>query len=188
MSAYLQEELNIEVDGAETREETLSLIDKNGPYICVLADLRMPGMDTSLMLEEIVTANAPNPVCIFSGAATYSDLFLAAELGVAGYIKKSTAAAQVADAIRQLLETPEKVPDSMKLTGEHHLSKITSKKLSKEDMLILGLLSGGARNTEIARRLKITRTHVETRLRAIYKALGVSSRLAAATLIHDTQI
>ena len=56
--------------------------------------------------------------------------------------------------------------------------------LSEEDCLILGMVADGARNSEIANGLGLTRSRVENRLRKIYKAIGVSSRLAAANFVN----
>ncbi|MCH2163642.1 MAG: response regulator transcription factor [Marinovum sp.] len=184
MIAYMHASHGIEVVPASTRDEALKEIKTNGPFACALVDLRMPGVRSAFDLLPVVEANAPNPVLLFSGAATFSDLFAAQRLGMIGFIQKTMPAKDVARVVVDVINGSNDLPPMVSFTSHMKAPCHMPDMLSEEDCLILGMVADGARNSEIANGLGLTRSRVENRLRKIYKAIGVSSRLAAANFVN----
>ncbi|NRB03768.1 MAG: response regulator transcription factor [Rhodobacteraceae bacterium] len=193
MKQYLEDNLDIEVASASTQEEAMRAISDIGRFACVLADLRVPDARGAKSLGLIVQANSPSPVILFSGAARYADLFEAEGAGMAGYIRKDMHAHEVADLVQSIVANPNDIPEEISFAHQTKLARQAPRNmpnrlpdcLTEDDCVMLAMLAQGARNTEIASRMGLNRTRVENKLRAIYKSLGVSTRLAAATFYND---
>ncbi len=188
LTHFLEKNARLTVTPVTSREAALNAIKRNGPFDCVLADLKMPGSRSAHGLSDLVDANADKPVYLFSGSATYTDLYVAKMVGVDGYIPKSMAVRDVARIVKQVITNPKEVPEEAQISNKMASSNFLPKQLSEEDCMILGLLANGARNSEIANTLQITRSRVQTRVRAIYKVIGVSSRLAAAAMVNNANV
>lgn len=183
MTYSMEKSLGVETMSAETVEEAMTLIEKHGPFSCVLADLRMPDVRTAFDLQCIVEANAPNPVALFSGAATQADLFTAKSAGMVGYIRKTMAVEEVYHIIKALIRDPKNVPQSASFDFGQWNANALPETLSDEDCAILEMVATGARNSEIANALRVNRTRIENRLRKIYPRIGVKNRLEAANFV-----
>lgn len=183
MTYSMEKSLGIETMCAETVKEALSLIEKHGPFSCVLADLRMPDVRTAFDLQCIVEANEPNPVALFSGTATQADLFTAKSVGMVAYIRKTMAIDEVYQIIRALIQDPDTIPQSAGFDFGQWNADTLPDALSEEDCAILEMVATGARNSEIANALRVNRTRIENRLRKIYPRIGVKNRLEAANYV-----
>lgn len=177
LSECLKEVSHVQVETAKSHHEALALISKTGPFECFLADLRMPGVPSVLALKPLIAANSPFPVYLFSGAASPLDLLSASQVGAAGMIGKCTPLAKTASLIGKILANPESPPAETRFDSFLNASS----NLTKEDYEVLGALSNGASNDEIAKRFGLTGTIVSRKLNKIYRTLGVNSRLAAAS-------
>lgn len=186
LTLFLEKNARLNVTPVTSRQEAIGRISRDGPYDCVLADLKMPGTRSAHTLADLVEANASKPVYLFSGAASFTDLYVAKMVGISGYIPKSMAVRDVSRLVQQILSNPQDVPKEAEISGKLASAHFLPEHFSEEDCMILSLLANGERNSEIATTLRITRSRVQTRIRAIYKAIGVSSRLAAATLVNNT--
>lgn len=185
---YVREHTRHFVSSASSHAEALDKIKGHGPYDCVLADLRMPDVQSASDLQSIVVANQSKPVLLFSGAATFADLYAASEVGLVGFVKKHTSAADLVSILAEMENNGGEVPESVRIQHQMEVCPTLPKTLSEEDCKILGMVAHGAHNSEIASDLGITKTRVENRLRKLYRAIGVSSRLAAANLVSTNPI
>ncbi len=184
LSEYLRQNLDVEVNVAMCHADALNLISETGKFECFLADLRMPGVYSVLELKDLVEANAPFPTYIFSGAATSLDLTAASMVGVAGILRKCTPVDETAAMISKILADPTSVPEELKLTPKLG----DGSTLSHNDFITLHHLAEGASNYEIADALGETATSVEKQLKRIYRTLGVSSRLGAASFFTSRSV
>lgn len=185
LKAFLESDTTIDIHAVGTHKDALAKIKDHGPFDCVLADLHMPEKKTAFGLSDIVEANNPNPVFLFSGVAMFADIYAAKMVGVAGHIRKDMPAKELAALVERVVSNPGVIPSEIRLSPSAVASKQFQTKLSEEDCVILGMVSQGARNSEIASGLGIPLTRVEGRLRSIYKAIGVTSRLAAAVFMNE---
>jgi len=185
---YIQIELDAEVIPANSHRQALELTKTNGPFDCVLADLRMPGVHNITDLKIIVDANAPRPVLLFSGVATFSDLVAAQKIGMAGFMRKDIPASKMVQVITEIAGGAKDVPAEVAFARHIKNNPLMPGDLSEEDCLILGRVAEGARNSEIASGLGLTKSRLENSLRRIYRSIGVSSRLGAANFFNDRLI
>jgi two-component system nitrate/nitrite response regulator NarL len=161
-------------DGAEA----LRHIRADAPDVAVL-DLRMPGMATEAVLEEL---DGACPVLILSVHVGGEEVHECLSLGAAGYVAKDADRSEICDAIRHIahgrtvLSTDVQTSMAAELrerrSGAHGL-------LSPREHEILELLTTGASTPDIAGQLYLSAATVKTHLHHLYEKLGVSDRAAA---------
>jgi len=183
VSSYLLVQDDIEVigeasDGKEGYEKAIQL----RPDV-ILMDLVMDEMDgieaTQLILEEWPTAK----ILIVTSFIDDEKVYPAMQAGAAGYLLKTSSAAEIADAIRatqrgeQVLES--EVSDKMKQKSSYEASQL-HEELTIREKEVLMLVAEGKSNQEIAEELFITLKTVKTHVSNILAKLEVEDRTQAA--------
>ncbi|KFN91138.1 two-component transcriptional regulator [Tetragenococcus muriaticus PMC-11-5] len=183
VSSYLLVQDDIEVigeasDGKEGYEKAIQL----RPDV-ILMDLVMDEMDgieaTQLILEEWPTAK----ILIVTSFIDDEKVYPAMEAGAAGYLLKTSSAAEIADAIRatqrgeQVLES--EVSDKMKQKRTYETTQL-HEELTIREKEVLMLVAEGKSNQEIAEELFITLKTVKTHVSNILAKLEVEDRTQAA--------
>jgi len=174
-----------EVREAETLDQAIELLTNEGAGDLVLVDLRMPGMSGAEALSALRDGFPNAKVAVVSAWEERGDIIAALNAGVHGYIPKSLPSAEIAGAIRTILDGGIFVPPSLGkrdpgaapvrlTTGSPSEEKLTS----RQKEVLTELLKGQA-SKEIARSLDIAEGTVKIHLAAIYRALGVRSRAEA---------
>ncbi|KFN90605.1 response regulator transcription factor [Tetragenococcus muriaticus] len=183
VSSYLLVQDDIEVvgeasDGKEGYEKAIQL----QPDV-ILMDLVMDEMDgieaTQLILEKWPTAK----ILIVTSFIDDEKVYPAMEAGAAGYLLKTSSAAEIADAIRatqrgeQVLES--EVSDKMKQKRTYETTQL-HEELTIREKEVLMLVAEGKSNQEIAEELFITLKTVKTHVSNILAKLEVEDRTQAA--------
>lgn len=183
VSSYLLVQDDIEVigeasDGKEGYEKAIQL----RPDV-ILMDLVMDEMDgieaTQLILEEWPTAK----ILIVTSFIDDEKVYPAMQAGAAGYLLKTSSAAEIADAIRatqrgeQVLES--EVSDKMKQKRTYETTQL-HEELTIREKEVLMLVAEGKSNQEIAEELFITLKTVKTHVSNILAKLEVEDRTQAA--------
>ncbi|MCH2077538.1 MAG: response regulator transcription factor [Rhodobacteraceae bacterium] len=184
MMHYINSSTKMELVAAESIDDGLKKVKEHGGFSCVLADLRMPGVSGAFDLKPLVDANSPNPTMLFSGAATYIDVYAARRAGVAGLVRKSMSAKQVVEIVATVVKNPDDLPHDVAFGSSLQRPTGVPSQLGDEDWVILEMLARGARNSEIAQALGVKRVRIENRLRKIYRYIGVPNRLGAANYVN----
>jgi len=161
--------------------EALHRIQTDVPDVAVL-DLRMPGLSTKAILQEVAAAELPCRVLILSVHVEGDDIHECLSLGAAGYVAKDADRSEICDAIRGIANgrtvLSGDVMTSMaselqqRRTGTHGL-------LTPRESEILALLAGGASAPDVAASLQLSTATVKTHLHNLYVKLDVSDRAAA---------
>jgi two-component system nitrate/nitrite response regulator NarL len=161
--------------------EALHRIRADAPDVAVL-DLRMPGLTTPAILEELSTAGPACQVLILSMHLEGDEIHSCLSLGAAGYIAKDADRAEICDAIRAVADgrtvlsgevmTRMAAELQQRHTGTHDL-------LTPRESEILGMLAGGDSAPEIAASLQLSTATIKTHLHNLYVKLDVSDRAAA---------
>ncbi|MDN6639858.1 MAG: response regulator transcription factor [Tetragenococcus sp.] len=183
VSSYLLVQEDIEVvgeavDGREGYEKAMQL----RPDV-ILMDLVMDEMDgieaTQLILNEWHTAK----ILIITSFIDDEKVYPAMEAGAAGYLLKTSSAAEIADAIRatqhgeRVLES--EVSDKMKQKKSYEDAQL-HEELTIREKEVLMLIAEGKSNQEIANELFITLKTVKTHVSNILSKLEVEDRTQAA--------
>lgn len=156
-----------------------------------LLDLNMPGMH-GLQGIALLRNSAPVVPLVIVSADERSEVVAAAlQLGVCGFIPKSTPRQQMADAVRRIAEDGEiyqpaqlaghdtNSPTPLPLSVEQQVmrSRITS--LTKQERCVLDAVVAGKPNKIVAIELNIAESTVKAHVSAILRKLEVSSRTQA---------
>lgn len=167
-----------------------SLEDRNAPAPdLILLDLRLPGMDGLEALPWFHSALPKAKVIILTQSDSEADILKAIKLGAAGYLLKSSRADQLTDGIRNVMAggasldsgVARLVLDTLQTTIPHNKPQAL---LSKRQLEILTLLAEGLAKKEIADRLKISYSTVDTHVANIYEKLEAVNAPAAVNRAH----
>lgn len=179
--ALLKESPDIEVvHQASNGEQVLKLL-KRQPVDIVVLDYEMPimnGLDTTEKIVELYPDVKVLILTMYNKAAYVAQMI---EVGASGYILKGHGRAELEQAIRAIYKGGEYFGEPVKDTliqsfrkdkDEQALANINLTKREKE---ILCLIANGQSTPEIADKLFIARSTVNTHRRNLIEKLGVSN-------------
>ena len=172
------------ISEAKTGLEALQMIEKLQPDVVVL-DMEMPELSGADVVKKVVEGKLSTRIL---GLSSYDDTGFISELlsfGASGYLLKDEAPDQIIEAVKGAARG-EKGWVSRKvaarfadiLQGENK----SEVKLSTREIDVLRLVVDAKTNGEIAIALAISEKTVEKHLDALYRKLGVTSRVEAAVL------
>jgi DNA-binding NarL/FixJ family response regulator len=166
-----------------TAEEALAEIPRHKPNV-VLMDVNLPG-ESGIACTAQLKEKLPNvQVIILTVYRNHEMIIQALQAGACGYLLKRSSPEELLKAIsevcsggapmtseiaRMLVEAFQKKPATVAPTDE----------LTERESEILGLLSEGLSNKEIANRVNISYDTVRAHLRHIYEKLHVNGRTQA---------
>lgn len=162
-----------EVEGAESAEAALAILDREPGFDLVLVDQRLPGMDGLAALAHFGERRPDVPRVLISGSEEAGLALRAVDAGASGFIPKSLAVDEVAAAIRRVLEGEVFLPQE-DLPPAQPPGSLTLRQLE-----VLRLLGEGYTNKEIAKALEIAVRTVRTHVEAIFEHLEVENRTQA---------
>ncbi len=183
LRALLNQEPDFDVVGEATNgKEAIGLAQKLVPHVIVM-DISMPEMDGLQATEEIQRLDLASRVIMLTMHAEEDYLFHTLRLGASGYVLKSSADADLMEAIRaanrgDVFLYPSAVK---KLLGEY-LKDGTQEVHQDYDILanrekeVLKLTAEGYTNHEIAERLVISPKTVDTYRQRIMEKLNLHHR------------
>jgi two-component system, NarL family, nitrate/nitrite response regulator NarL len=162
----------LEVLGAGSAEEGMTILERHPDTDVVLIDLRLPGMDGFGALAAYAERFPTVSRVLISGQEGAEIVRRAFQAGASGFIPKSMNVDEVTAAIRRVLEGEVFVPSA----GE---KLAPDSALTLRQIEVLRLLGEGYTNKEIARALDITERTAKAHVAAIFEALGVDNRTQA---------
>ncbi len=159
----------------------------------ILLDLHMPEIDGFAALEILGESLPTTTVVVVSGSLQKSDMERAIGMGAAGYIPKSASPNIMRNALQLVMSggmylPPEMLSLSMSADAHAQTASIASNSgpslphnvvLTPRQLEVLGLLSEGKVNKEIARLLDCAETTVKAHIRAVFKELNARNRTEA---------
>ncbi|MFD7864492.1 response regulator [Streptomyces sp. NPDC057682] len=186
--ALLGSEPDIEVAGeAGSGEEAVALAARLAPDV-VLMDLQLgDGIDGVEATRRIVAASADAHVLVLTTYDTDADITRAIEAGATGYLLKAERPEELFAAIRSAAQgrTTLSPPVASRVMARMRKPLPT---LTDRERDILGQLSQGLGNREIARALFISEATVKTHLGRIYDKLGVDTRAGAVAVAKEQRL
>jgi DNA-binding NarL/FixJ family response regulator len=176
-------ELDPAVDIVEAGDfgEALTIARSAHDLSLLLADLRMPEMDSFEGIRALRRVLPRVPIMVLSASEDAADLFGALESGASGYLPKSAPASVILEALRLILAGGVYVPREL-LSGGRPLPQPTATSdrgdvLTPRQHEVLALIADGHSNKEIAYRIGTSEGTVKAHITAIMRVLGVRNRV-----------
>jgi DNA-binding NarL/FixJ family response regulator len=183
-----------EVAEAAAFDEARADLARHPDTDLVLLDLDMPG---SHGLIGLATLRAEHPATAIAMVSAHDDaatIRRALAFGAAGYISKRSAADELAEALRSVLDCrtwlPPGVRDSIASAAAEPDDRALAARLaslSPQQMRVLGLVAEGLLNKQIADRLGVQERTVKAHLSAIFERLAVRNRTQAGVLLRSLE-
>ena len=163
--------------------EALRALPLEAPDVIVM-DIQMPGMsgiECTLRLKELLPKT---PILILTVSADTQTVFRALEAGADGYLLKRSRPDQLQTAIQDVLEggapmTSEIARRVVASFRQRAAKRDETARLTPREEQVLGYLSKGFANKEIAVKMSVSYETVRDHLRNIYEKLHVHSRTEA---------
>lgn len=195
LSALLHEIQNISVKGLFTNgHEALNFIRDNKIDV-VITDIDMPAMDGIELSKQIKGENKNVRIIVLTMHNDSSVISKLLEIGAEGYILKNTGKKELIKAIDAVMEGQSYFSDEVKMT--YMESKIKGRKteptsikyrLSKRELEIVKLISEELTTSEIAEKLFISDSTVETHRRNILSKLNVRNTAGLIKLVIQNNL
>ena len=150
----------------------------------VLLDLHMPGLTGIEAMQAILRENPGTHVVMLTVSEEADDLMAALRAGALGYLLKNIDSDFLVESIRRAANGDSVMSPEMsgkllrELRAGTDLAPVPA--LSPREREIVGCLTRGASNKEIARELAIAESTVKIHVQAILRKLGLQSRVQAA--------
>ena len=177
----LEDDGEFEVVGeASTGEKVLPLVAQTSPDLVVL-DLRMPGMDGLICLDQIKKRHPSIKVVVLSVSTDEKLIENVLKRGASAYIVKTINPIDLPSALRQAMEGT--VFSAIGLPERDTPGRAAG--LTERETAILAALARGLSNDAIGKELWVAEQTVKFHLTNIYRKLGVSNRTEAARLAYQ---
>ncbi len=186
LCAYLEREGDIETRQVADFPAAMAAVEAEGPFDLVLLDLNMPGMDGLDGLTRALERADGRAVALFSGAASKALAEEALALGAAGFLPKTLAAKSLVNAVRFMAMGERYAPISMMTEAEAAPAHPLAERLSEREMQVLGGLSRGLSNKEIARELDLQEPTIKLHVKTLCRKLEARNRTQAALIAKDS--
>ena len=170
-------------------EAALRAVAELRPDVLVL-DLRMPRLGGLEVLRRLARQKSATRVVVLAGEVGEADLLEAVRLGARGVALKGGAPGQLIDGIRAVHAGGRWLEGGLAgLALEHLLAREAARQepadpLTPRERELVGLVSQGLRNKEIAARLGLTEGTVKMHLVRVYGKLGVTNRVELANRLR----
>ena len=163
------------------------------PVSLVILDLHMPGANGLELLTTICNEHPDIPVVILSAIEESQVMQRTIDRGAAGFIPKSAANEVLVGALQLVLAGGVYIPNEILNKKAIDTESVPGRtgnlleppKLTDRQMDVLHLLSNGESNKIIARKLGLSEHTIKIHISAIFKALGVNNRTAAAIAYRE---
>jgi DNA-binding NarL/FixJ family response regulator len=179
----LEDDGGFEVVGeANTGEKVLPLVRQTNPDLVVL-DLRMPGMDGLICLDQIRKRHPTVKVVVLSVSTDEKLIENVLKRGASAYIVKSVNPVDLPGALRQAVEGT--VFNAIGLPDASAANAAKAAGLTDRETVILGALARGLSNEQIGKELWVAEQTVKFHLTNVYRKLGVANRTEAARYAYQ---
>ena len=183
-NALLAEVDGVEVVGeASNGQEAIDQAETLQPDV-ILMDLVMPKVDGIEAITKITASRPSIGILALTSFDTDDKVFPAMKAGALGYLLKDTLPEDLVRAIRQVHRGEPSLHPRIAKKVLQELSRPaegppTPDPLTERELEVLGLVSKGLSNKEIADQLHLSYRTVEGHMRDVFNKLGVGSRTEA---------
>jgi DNA-binding NarL/FixJ family response regulator len=163
---------------AATGRQALEMYMELRPAVMLL-DLRLPDQSGFEVLRAVLKTDPEARILILTSAQGDASIYTAIHLGARGYLLKGIDGATLAAQVRH-------VAAGGRSLSEESVGKLTryiaAEKLSEREIEVLGLVSQGKSNKEIADLLVVSEDTVKMHLKHIFRKLHANDRTQAVVI------
>jgi two-component system, NarL family, response regulator DevR len=174
------------VDEAASADEALEKVRLHHPDVVVM-DIRMPGKNGIEACREIKEEFPETEVLMLTSYAEDEMLFDAISAGAAGYVLKQGGGEELVRAVRRVAEGDALLDPAVTQRVLQRVREATRKEqaaafkdLTEQELRVLGLVSKGFTNKEIAKELFLGEGTVRNYVSSILSKLDLTNRAEAA--------
>lgn len=177
----------VELVAAHSYTDIFNILAKEKDFTLIMTDLAMPGANWREALPKIHQLMPDTPVIILSAVFDKEIVQKTIELGVSGYIPKTSSNAVILSAINLVISGGVYIPpellggnslqEELEPLFEHGAS--SSKVLTPRQIEVIERAAQGKSNKQIAYELGLTEGTVKLHITAILKGLNVYNRTGA---------
>ena len=184
--AVLATQPDFEVVGeASDGAEAVRLAETLHPDV-ILLDLEMPGTDGVAALEDLRDAGSEARAVVFTAYDTDERILGALRAGARGYLLKGASRAEIFSAIRTVHAGGSLLQPDVTARLLAHIGRndegARADQLTPRELEVLGLISQGLQNSEIAAQLFVTERTVKFHVSSILAKLGADNRTEAVAV------
>ncbi len=185
------------VETAGNGENILNLLQKHKPDI-VLLDLGLRNRNSLNLVKMIRKKFEDTKIVVMDLVPAQEDVLEFVQEGVSGFILKDATVSDFLKTIRSVYKGLNVLPPN--LTGslfsqivEHalkesnHTAIMDSVTMTKRESQVIGLISNGCTNKEIAQELHLSTYTVKSHVHNILEKLALSTRVQIAKYVHDAR-
>ncbi len=170
-------------------DSTSQALDRHSDIELVLLDLNMPGCDDFFGLYHVCNTYPDIPVVVISAVEDPNVIYQAMSIGAKGFVTKSSATALIAEAITEVLNGHQWLPDNLinELDSVDKEQREIANKLSQlttKQYQVLTYLQSGKLNKQIAYEMGVTEATIKAHASAILKKLEVNNRTQAVLMVE----
>jgi two-component system response regulator DegU len=170
------------VGEATTGSQVMPLVNRTNPDV-VLLDIRMPGMDGLVCLDQIKKRNPEIKVIVLSASSDQKLVENVLKRGASAYIVKSVNPIDLPAVIRQAIDGT--VYTAIGLADDTSATTAKAAGLTSRELAILTAVAQGLSNAAIAKQLWVAPQTVKFHLTNIYRKLNVGNRTEAARYAYQ---
>lgn len=180
----------LESDGLDS---TMQVMNQQRDIDLILLDLNMPGGEYFNGLITLKEAYPDTPIAVISASESTEVIAQVMSLGAQGFIPKSSATKDIADAIVRIRNGETWVPEDKKAELEvvnKELSELLRRfrELTPKQIQVLSFLRAGLMNKQIAHEMNVTEATIKAHISAILRKLEINTRTQAVLLMDKLQL
>lgn len=171
---------------ADSLDALLSLLNKHTEPDLLLLDLKMPGANGMSGLIQLRSEYPELPIVVISANEEPTIVSQVKTHGAFGFIPKSSDMKTLISALNQVLNGDPYFPEG--LIANHAACDDLAEKiaaLTPQQYKVLGMLSDGLLNKQIAYELNVSEATIKAHMTAIFRKLGVKNRTQAVILLKQ---
>jgi DNA-binding NarL/FixJ family response regulator len=148
----------------------------------LLMDLAMPGQNPYAAIKELRNRHPTLPIVVMSATNEAAEVQRAFDSGAMGFIPKHETAPVMMSALRLVLSGGIYMPP---LLMRYTPNYVGVNRLTPRQLEVLRGIADGKSNKEIGRVMNLSEATVKAHVMALYRALNVDNRVAAAQAAKD---
>ncbi|NLS13993.1 response regulator transcription factor [Vibrio sp. SM6] len=171
---------------ADSLSALLTLLEKEPEPDLILLDLKMPGSNGMSGLIQLRADFPDLPIVVISASEEPAVVSQVKSHGAFGFIPKSSDMRALIAALNQVLSGDPYFPAAL-LNNPEACNELADKiaALTPQQYKVLGMLSDGLLNKQIAYELNVSEATIKAHMTAIFRKLGVTNRTQAVILLQQ---
>ncbi|MFA0193831.1 response regulator [Vibrio artabrorum] len=173
---------------ADSLDGLLALLKKEDEPDLLLLDLKMPDANGMSGLIQLRAEYPELPIVVISASEDSSVVSQVKSHGAFGFIPKSSDMCELVNALNQVLNGDPFFPEGL-ITNNAACSDLAEKisTLTPQQYKVLGMLSDGLLNKQIAYELNVSEATIKAHMTAIFRKLNVKNRTQAVILLQQME-